>query len=130
MQDTLVTEDATGGGAGWGLWALVVHEVWVFMQHANVLLNPYLQVPPPLSLSPIHPPCPPLLPALAAAALRCERGEQKTKAAGWRDVGVQRLDRDYGIALLRKRMYSVIAAVLAAYWARSRPPCATRSKLG
>jgi len=51
MQDTLVTEDATGGGAGWGLWALVVHEVWVFMQHANVLLNPYLQVPPPLSLS-------------------------------------------------------------------------------
>ena len=57
---------------GWALWALVVHEVWVLMQHGNVLLNPYLQ----------------------------------------------RLDRDYGIALLRKRMYSVIAAVLAAYWAR------------
>ena len=54
------------------LWALLVHEVWVLMQHGNVLLNPYLQ----------------------------------------------RLDRDYGIALLRKRMYSVIAAVLAAYWAR------------
>jgi hypothetical protein len=57
---------------GWALWALVVPEVWVLMQHGNVLLNPYLQ----------------------------------------------RLDRDYGIALLRKRMYSVIAAVLAAYWAR------------
>ena len=61
---------------GWALWALVVHEVWVLMQHGNVLLNPYLQ----------------------------------------------RLDRDYGIALLRKRMYSVIAAVLAAYWAGSGPP--------
>jgi hypothetical protein len=55
--------------------------------------------------------------------VRCESGERKTKAVGWRDVGAQRLDRDYGIALLRKRMYSVIAAVLAAYWARSRPLC-------
>jgi hypothetical protein len=66
------TEKSGGDRVGWVLWALVVHEVWVLMQHGNVLLNPYLQ----------------------------------------------RLDRDYGIALLRKRMYSVIAAVLAAYWAR------------
>jgi hypothetical protein len=65
-------EKSRGDRVGWVLWALVVHEVWVLMQHGNVLLNPYLQ----------------------------------------------RLDRDYGIALLRKRMYSVIAAVLAAYWAR------------
>ncbi|EKX44111.1 hypothetical protein GUITHDRAFT_163647 [Guillardia theta CCMP2712] len=53
-------------------WILFAHEVWIFMQHANVLLNPYLQ----------------------------------------------RLDRKYGIALLRKRFYWVIAGVLSAYWAR------------
>ena len=58
---------------------------------------------------------------MAAEALGSERVEARTEAAGWRDGGAQRLDRDYGIALLRKRMYSVIAAVLAAYWARSRP---------
>jgi hypothetical protein len=27
----------------WFIWALFVHEAWLFMQHANVLLNPYLQ---------------------------------------------------------------------------------------
>ena len=27
----------------WFVWALFVHEAWLFMQHANVLLNPYLQ---------------------------------------------------------------------------------------
>ena len=73
MQDTLVTEDATGGGAGWGLWALVVHEVWVFMQHANVLLNPYLQVPPPLSLS--HtPPMPALAPGVGGSGPALREG--------------------------------------------------------
>ncbi len=49
---------------------LFIHEVWVFMQHANVLMNPYLQ----------------------------------------------RLDRNYGIALLKKRLYWVIAGVLCSYW--------------
>ena len=53
-----------GGAAGGSeapsllLTALFIHEVWLFMQHANVLLNPYLQ----------------------------------------------RLDRQYGVALLRRRM--------------------------
>ena len=32
------------GELGWVLWLLFAHETWVFMQHANVLLNPYLQV--------------------------------------------------------------------------------------
>ena len=63
---------ASGGALGWGLWLLFVHEAWLFMQHANVLLNPYLQ----------------------------------------------RLDRNYGIALLKRRLYWVIAGVLGAYWAR------------
>ncbi|CAM9535527.1 unnamed protein product, partial [Hapterophycus canaliculatus] len=49
-----------------------VHEVWLLLQHANILLNPLCQ----------------------------------------------RLDRSYGVALLRRRLYWVIAGVLAAYWAR------------
>ncbi|KAJ1488716.1 hypothetical protein T484DRAFT_1782529 [Baffinella frigidus] len=66
-------EEGAGGGAPSMLLTVVfIHEVWLFMQHANVLLNPYLQ----------------------------------------------RLDRKYGIALLRQRMYWVIAGVLGAYWAR------------
>jgi hypothetical protein len=27
----------------WFMWAIFMHEAWLFMQHANVLLNPYLQ---------------------------------------------------------------------------------------
>eukprot|EP00904_Undaria_pinnatifida_P009355 jgi/Undpi1/554/HiC_scaffold_10.g04018.m1 len=73
----------SGGNGWWGgatrgfrpAWLVVatfVHEAWLFLQHANVLLNPLCQ----------------------------------------------RLDRGYGIALLRRRLYWVIASVLAAYWAR------------
>ncbi|KAG5175105.1 hypothetical protein JKP88DRAFT_203862 [Tribonema minus] len=51
---------------------LLVHEVWVMLQHLNVLLNPLCQ----------------------------------------------RLDRGYGISLLKKRQYWVIAGVLGAYWLR------------
>ncbi|CAM9518744.1 unnamed protein product, partial [Sphacelaria rigidula] len=56
----------------WFTVGVFVHEVWVLLQHANILVNPLCQ----------------------------------------------KLDRNYGVALLRKRMYWVIAAVLAAYWAR------------
>ena len=60
------------GMVGSAIWLLFIHEAWLFMQHSNVLLNPYLQ----------------------------------------------RLDRQYGISLLKKRFYWVIAGVLAAYWSR------------
>ncbi|CAM9724028.1 unnamed protein product, partial [Choristocarpus tenellus] len=56
----------------WLIVGIFIHELWVCLQHANVLLNPFCQ----------------------------------------------RLDRNYGIALLKRRMYWVIAGVLSAYWAR------------
>jgi len=51
---------------------LFIHETWIMLQHANVLLNPLCQ----------------------------------------------HLDRNYGIALLKKQMFWVIAGVLVAYWMR------------
>ena len=51
---------------------LLVHETWIFLQHANILLNPLCQ----------------------------------------------RLDRNYGIALLKNGMSWVISLTLSAYWLR------------
>lgn len=51
---------------------LLLHEVWVTLQHGNVLLNPFCQ----------------------------------------------RLDRQYGIAMLRRGQHWVIASVLVMYWSR------------
>eukprot|EP00752_Nemacystus_decipiens_P001332 g1322.t1 len=76
-------EEEREGSWGWGrdgrrfgpAWLAVmtfVHEVWLLLQHANILLNPLCQ----------------------------------------------RLDRSYGVALLKRRLYWVIAGVLSAYWAR------------
>ncbi|CAM9871186.1 unnamed protein product [Ectocarpus fasciculatus] len=85
QEDRNGEEGGSSGGGTWGwardgrqfgpAWLAVatfVHEVWLLLQHANILLNPLCQ----------------------------------------------RLDRSYGVALLRRRLYWVIAGVLAAYWSR------------
>ncbi|CAM9355689.1 unnamed protein product [Ectocarpus sp. 6 AP-2014] len=85
QEDRNGEEDGSSDGGTWGwardgrrfgpAWLVVatfVHEVWLLLQHANILLNPLCQ----------------------------------------------RLDRSYGIGLLRRRLYWVIAGVLAAYWSR------------
>ncbi|CAN0252340.1 unnamed protein product [Pylaiella littoralis] len=65
-------DDGRRFGPAWLAVATFVHEVWLLLQHANILLNPLCQ----------------------------------------------RLDRSYGVALLKRRLYWVIAGVLAAYWSR------------
>jgi len=90
---TAMTDDYDGGGVGVGggvggggsttnhppptpssllFTVLLLHEYWVYLQHANVLANPLLQ----------------------------------------------RLDRRYGIALLKSNRHWSIAGTLSSYWAR------------
>jgi hypothetical protein len=56
----------------WWITALFLHEYWVYLQHSNVLANPFCQ----------------------------------------------RLDRQYGIALLKSNQHWAIAGTLSAYWCR------------
>ena len=88
LETTAMTDDYDGGGGGgWTtnhrppppsssssllFTVLLLHEYWVYLQHANVLANPLLQ----------------------------------------------RLDRRYGIALLRTNRHWSIAGTLSSYWAR------------
>ena len=72
ITDPTATQSLVDGRVDWFFILLLLHEMWIMLQHANILLNPLCQ----------------------------------------------RLDRNFGIALLKQSRFWVIAGVLAAYWLR------------